>query len=209
MVSGRLSGRIEEVVFTSDVLRGNVLGDPHERPLLVYLPPGYDEGDRRYPTVYVIQGYTGQVPMWQNHIAWRPTFPEAADQLFAAGEAPPCILVFPDAWTRYGGSQFVDSPGTGRYHTYLCDEIVPWVDEHYRTIAHRDHRGIQGKSSGGFGAMITPMLRPDPERSPLTPATPSTSCATSRASGRWLGRCATSTTAPTTRSWTTSAPGRR
>jgi hypothetical protein len=160
-VDGRLSGRIEEVVFTSDVLRGNVLGDPHERPLLVYLPPGYDDDDRRYPTVYVLQGYTGQVPMWQNHIAWRPTFPEAADQLFAAGEAPPCILAFPDAWTRYGGSQFVDSPGTGRYHTYLCDEIVPWVDEHYRTIAHRDHRGIQGKSSGGFGAMITPMLRPD------------------------------------------------
>ncbi|MBV8300992.1 MAG: enterochelin esterase, partial [Candidatus Dormibacteraeota bacterium] len=61
----------------------------------------------------------------------------------------------------YGGSQFVDSPGTGRYHTYLCDEVVTFVDEHYRTIADPAHRGIQGKSSGGFGAMITPMLRPD------------------------------------------------
>src|SRR5690606_18542978 len=55
----------------------------------------------------------------------------------------------------------VDSPGTGRYHTYLCEEVIPWVDDRYRTLAHRDHRGIQGKSSGGFGAMITPMLRPD------------------------------------------------
>lgn len=62
---------------------------------------------------------------------------------------------------RLRGSQFVDSPGTGRYHSYLCDEIVPWVDEHYRTIPDRESRAITGKSSGGFGAMITPMLRPD------------------------------------------------
>ena len=61
----------------------------------------------------------------------------------------------------YGGSQFVDSPGTGRYHSYLCDEIVPFVDAHYRTLAEPPHRGMNGKSSGGFGAMITPMLRPD------------------------------------------------
>ena len=57
--------------------------------------------------------------------------------------------------------QFVDSPGTGRYHTYLCEEVVPFVDRHYRTLPDPGHRGIQGKSSGGFGAMITPMLRPD------------------------------------------------
>jgi S-formylglutathione hydrolase FrmB len=66
-----------------------------------------------------------------------------------------------DCWTSLGGSQYLDSPATGRYHTYLCDEIVPWVDAHYRTLAARDHRGIAGKSSGGYGAMVTPMLRPD------------------------------------------------
>ena len=66
-----------------------------------------------------------------------------------------------DAWTSYGGSQFLDSPGTGNYLTYLCDEVVPFVDERYRTIADRDHRGIAGKSSGGYGAMVVPMLRPE------------------------------------------------
>jgi Putative esterase len=55
----------------------------------------------------------------------------------------------------------VDSPGTGRYHSYLCDEVVPWVDARYRTLDGPGHRAITGKSSGGFGAMITPMLRPD------------------------------------------------
>jgi hypothetical protein len=157
-----LEGRLDRHAITSALLAGNPLGDPAERPLEVYVPPGYDaDGDRRYPSVYVIQGYTGAGPMWHNRSAFRPTFPEAADALFARGEAPPCIVVFVDAWTAYGGSQFVDSPGTGRYHSYLCDEVVPFVDARYRTLDAPAHRGITGKSSGGFGAMITPMLRPD------------------------------------------------
>lgn len=83
------------------------------------------------------------------------------DELFSSGRAPPCIVVFVDAWTRLGGSQYVDSTGTGRYHTYLCDDVVGWVDKRYRTLDDPRHRGISGKSSGGYGAMITPMLRPD------------------------------------------------
>ena len=157
-----LAGRIERHMFTSELLADNPLGDPAQRPLAVYVPPGYDaDTDRRYPSVYVIQGYTGTLAMWDNRTPFRPTFPEAVDALFAADAAPPCVLVFVDAWTAYGGSQFVDSPGTGRYHSYLCDEIVPFVDANYRTLAAAEHRGIAGKSSGGFGAMVTPMLRPD------------------------------------------------
>ncbi|MGZ4649750.1 MAG: alpha/beta hydrolase, partial [Kineosporiaceae bacterium] len=157
-----LVGRIDRHVVSSELLRGNPLGDPSERPLEVYVPPEYDgDPSRRYPSVYVLQGYTGMLPMWHNRTPFRPTFPEAVDQLFAAGETPPCLVVFVDAWTAYGGSQFVDSPGTGRYHSYLCDEVVAYVDKAYRTLARPEHRGVMGKSSGGFGAMITPMLRPD------------------------------------------------
>jgi Putative esterase len=160
--SGQLAGSLNEHVITSEQLRGNPLGDPHERPLWVYTPPGYAaEPDRRYPSVYVIQGYTGHLTMWHNRSPFRQPFIETADAMFAAAKAPPAIVVYVDAWTSYGGSQFVDSPGTGRYHSYLCEEVVSWVDAHYRTAADRDHRAITGKSSGGFGAMITPMLRPD------------------------------------------------
>jgi S-formylglutathione hydrolase FrmB len=160
--SAELAGRLDEHVFDSDLLRDNPLGDPAQRPLWVYVPPGYDDApDRRYPTVYVIQGYTGHLEMWRNRTPYRQPFPETADRVFADGANPPVIVVYVDAWTAYGGSQFVDSPGTGRYHSYLCDEIVPWVDAHYRTMADQGHRAIMGKSSGGFGAMITPMLRPD------------------------------------------------
>src|SRR6266545_2386173 len=151
-----LAGRIDRRTFNSVLLRDNPLGDPHERPLWVYVPPGYDDDPAtRYPAVYVLQGYTGHVSMWANRTAFRQPFPETADAVFAGG-TPGCVLVYVDAWTAYGGSQFVDSPGTGNYHSYLCEEIVPWVDEHYRTIAHRDSRAVAGKSSGGLGAMITP-----------------------------------------------------
>ncbi|MET9225872.1 alpha/beta hydrolase-fold protein [Lentzea sp. NPDC003310] len=157
---GPLAGRLDRRTVESALLRDNPLGDPHERPVWVYVPPGYDSGAERYPAVYVIQGYTGHVAMWANRTPFRQPFLETADAVFAGG-APGCVVVYVDAWTSYGGSQFVDSPGTGRYHSYLCDEVVPWVDAHYRTIPDRESRAIAGKSSGGFGAMITPMLRPD------------------------------------------------
>ena len=157
-----LAGRLDRVAIESEALEGNPLGDPHVRPLWVYLPPGYDDdADRRYPTIYAIQGLTGQVDMWANRPPHRPTVLERVDSLFAQADVPPCVVVYVDCWTSLGGSQFLDSPGTGRYHTYLCEEVVPFVDERYRTASDRNRRGIAGKSSGGYGAMVTPMLRPD------------------------------------------------
>src|ERR671924_85825 len=164
--STELEGRFDEHVVESELLRGNPLGDPHRRPLWVYVPPGYDDDpDRRYPSIYVLQGLTGQLDMWRNRVAFRRNFPELLDEL-----APPCVVVFVDAWTSLGGSQFIDSPGTGRYGSYLCDELVGFVDERYRTLAEPGSRGIMGKSSGGYGAMVTPMLRPDRFRALATHA---------------------------------------
>ena len=156
------AGRLDEHVINSQALSANPLGDPQRRPVYVYTPPGYDdEPDRRYPSVYVIQGLTGQLDMWRNRKFGQHSTLEALDDWFASSPEAPAIVVFVDAWTSIGGSQFLDSPATGRYHTYLCDEIVPFVDGRYRTLDGATHRGIAGKSSGGYGAMVTPMLRPD------------------------------------------------
>jgi S-formylglutathione hydrolase FrmB len=156
------AGRFDDAMVESEALRGNPLGDPHVRPIRVYLPPEYEADEKaRFPSIYVIQGLTGQLDMWRNRVPFRKNFPELADELFATGGAPPAVLVYVDAWTSIGGSQYLDSPGTGRYHTYLCEEVVPWVDGRYRTLPSSEHRGITGKSSGGYGAMVTPMLRPD------------------------------------------------
>jgi Putative esterase len=143
----------QRLEIESDALRGNPLGDPHVRPLHVWSP---EDTSRRYPSVYVIQGFTGMVDAWFNTSAFVDSYAVMIETL-----APDAVVVLVDAFTSIGGSQFVDSPATGRYHAYLCEDVVPFVDERFRTLAAREHRGIQGKSSGGYGAMITPLLRPD------------------------------------------------
>jgi molybdopterin converting factor small subunit len=157
----RLRGRLDELVIESTALRDNRLGDPSVRPLFVYSPPGHADDGAPLPVIYLIQGFTGQIDMWRNRTPYRPTVIELIDELFCDTDVAPCRVAMVDCWTSLGGSQFVDSPGTGRYHTYLCEEVVEFVDSRYPTLAHRDHRAITGKSSGGYGAMITPMLRPD------------------------------------------------
>ena len=137
----------------SEALKGNPLGDPHVRPLHVWVP---DDESRRYPAIYVIQGFTGRVDAWFNISAFVDSFAVEIERL-----APEAVVVLVDAFTAIGGSQFVDSPAVGRYHTYLCEDVVPFVDSRFPTLAAREHRGVQGKSSGGYGAMITPLLRPD------------------------------------------------
>jgi hypothetical protein len=155
-----LAGKLDEQTIESALLCGNPRGDPHVRPIYVYTPPRHDRSAERYPSVYVLQGWTGQIDMWRNRSSLRPTAIELFDELFEQGTSP-AILVFVDAWTSWGGSQYLDSPALSPYHSYLCNEVVPWVDARYRTMPHRDHRAITGKSSGGYGAMVTSMLRPD------------------------------------------------
>jgi hypothetical protein len=157
-----MHGELDRLVIESDVLAANPLGDPSIRPLYVYRPPGVElDHPKALPSVYVIQGYTGQLDMWLGRQPFEPTMIERLDAMFAAGECPDAIVVFVDAWTSFGGSQFLNSTATGRYLDYLCDEIVAFVDGKYPTAADRDHRGLSGKSSGGYGAMVVPMLRPD------------------------------------------------
>jgi Putative esterase len=177
-----LAGALDRLVVDSELLAGNPLGDSSRRPLYVYRPPGVGParaagvagaggagaggggarfGSERVPCVYVIQGYTGQVDMWLARSPLEPTMIERLDAMFAAGECPQAIVVFVDAWTSRGGAQFLNSSSTGRYMDYLCDEVVPFVDQRYPTLAGREHRGLAGKSSGGYGAMVVPMLRPD------------------------------------------------
>ncbi len=157
-----MHGTLDRLVVESELLADNPLGDPARRPLYVYRPPGVEpDHPRPLPSVYVIQGYTGQLDMWFRRDPFEPTVLERIDAMFAAGECPDAIVVFADCWTSYGGSQFLNSSATGRYLDYLCDELVPFVDGRYPTAADRDHRGLTGKSSGGYGAMVVPMLRPD------------------------------------------------
>lgn len=156
-----MRGRIDVVEVRSEVLAGNHLGDPTERELLVYVPPGYDSSGDRYPMVMVLPGFGSNHRSLVAYDIWKPNLVQRFERLLAAGECAPALLVMPDAITRWGGSQFLDSDATGRYQTYLADEIVAEVDRRFRTIPKREARAVVGRSSGGFGALRLGMDRPE------------------------------------------------
>lgn len=149
-----LRGDLRVDFMRSKALAGNPLGDPSERPVAVYVPPGYEEeASLRYPVLYVLHGYTGNVAALLASRPWETNVFQWVDRLVTERRMKPAILVAVDGFTRLGGSQYVDSIHNGNYATYVVEEIVDYVDAHYRTIAREGGRAVLGKSSGGFGAM--------------------------------------------------------
>jgi S-formylglutathione hydrolase FrmB len=108
----------------------------------------------------MLQGFGGRLEEWLAPTPAGTTTIEKLDVMFSTDESPPALIVFVDASTSWGGSQFLNSTSTGRYLDYLCDEVVPFIDATYPTLSAREHRGVSGKSSGGYGAMVLSMLRP-------------------------------------------------
>jgi len=148
--------------FESAALRGNRAGDPHLRRVPVYLPPSYDASPaRRYPVLYLLTGFMGRGRMLLNDSPWTPAIHDRMDGLIASGACKEMILVMPDCFTRYGGSQYLNSSATGCYEDHVIKELVPHIDARYRTLAERAHRGVAGKSSGGYGALTLGMRHPE------------------------------------------------
>lgn len=152
-------GRIERLTIDSAALRGNPLGDPPVRELPVYLPPGYDQG-ARFPVLWNLTGFTGFGAMQLNRAGWGEGLDQRLDRLIGEG-CPPVIMALPDCFTRLGGSQYLDSTATGAYETHLIEELVPAVDRAFRTRPGAAHRGVLGKSSGGYGAIVQAMRHPE------------------------------------------------
>jgi S-formylglutathione hydrolase FrmB len=156
-----LAGSLDQLTVRSQLLDGNPLGDSAVRPLYVYRPPVASAVRDPLPSVYMLQGFGGRLEEWLEPTSSGTTTIERLDAMFCADESPPALIVFVDASTSWGGSQFLNSTSTGRYLDYVCDEVVPFIDARYPTLGVREHRGVSGKSSGGYGAMVLSMLRPE------------------------------------------------
>lgn len=158
----RRTGTVVRTEVASEALRGNPLGDSPVREAVVYLPPGYDAaGDVRHPTVVVLTGFTGRAESPFQLPAFGEALHHRLDRLIAEGKIPPMVVASPDCFTALGGSQYVDSAAVGRYETFVVREFVPWLDRTFRTIPAARHRGVVGKSSGGYGALLLGMKHPD------------------------------------------------
>jgi enterochelin esterase-like enzyme len=141
-------GRVEEGLRFESPLLGRAVG------YAVYLPPGYEEGSRRYPVVYLLHGYT------DSEFAW-VQFGEVdrlAGEAIARGEIPAMIIVMPDAGVTW---YINDAAGKVPYEDMFVREFIPHIDATYRTRADREFRGVAGLSMGGWGALLYAMRHPD------------------------------------------------
>jgi enterochelin esterase-like enzyme len=151
----RLRGRIETFRLESKVLRSNPLGDPSRRDVTVYVPPEYDGQPRkRFPVFVDVVGYLGAGPAHTNWNGFLENVPLRLERLVKKKRMGPVIGVFPDCWTRLGGNQYINSKAVGRYADFLLEEILPEIDQRYRTFGDPKKRTIFGKSSGGYGAIV-------------------------------------------------------
>ena len=154
-------GTIEYLEIKSQALTNNVLGDPVNRSVAIYLPEGYSSSNEEYPLLVDIVGFTGS---GFGHVAWKAfqeTVPQRIDRLKAEGKMGNVIVALPDCFTSLGGNQYIDSAVLGNWAEFLTMEMLSAIQSKYRVKRGRDHRGLFGKSSGGYGAIVHGMLYAD------------------------------------------------
>ncbi|WP_291378711.1 alpha/beta hydrolase-fold protein [Demequina sp.] len=137
--------------FESEQLADNDLGVSPRITVGVLVPNAYFSSDDRFPVLYFLPGYTA--------------YDTAADMPDVLGEAlnatEPMIVVTVTGANELGGGWYTDSTATGNWEQALVTEIVPYIDDHYRTIESPAARGLAGHSMGGYGALTIGMKHAD------------------------------------------------
>ncbi|MBE7182444.1 MAG: alpha/beta fold hydrolase, partial [Terriglobus roseus] len=148
---------VEHIRVHGTWLEGNLEGDAVDRDVIVFLPPSYaKDPSRRYPVVYALHGYSIGAEQWTHEIH----VPRTIEGAFAQG-AKDMIVVLPDAKTVHNGSMYSSSVTTGDFENFIARDLVTYIDAHYRTLAHRESRGLVGHSMGGYGATRIGMKHSD------------------------------------------------
>ena len=144
-------GTLHRLTLDSSVLKDNLLGDPTEREIDVYVPAGHD--GKGLPLLVDLVGFTAGGPAHTNWKNFGENVPERLDRLIGTGAMAPCVVAFPDCFTKLGGNQYINSAAMGRWDDFLREEAVPFVEEKFG-CGGAGRRGCFGKSSGGYGAMV-------------------------------------------------------
>jgi S-formylglutathione hydrolase len=153
------AGKVERVTVHGKALEGNLEGDSPDREVTVYLPPSYQSDQaRRFPVVYLLHGYGGRDDTFTARLA---RLQESGDRLATNPGFSELIVVTPNAYTLHKGSMYSNSVTTGDWERFIAEDLVAYMDSHYRTEADRKSRGLAGHSMGGYGALRIGMKRPD------------------------------------------------
>ncbi|MGB7134708.1 MAG: alpha/beta fold hydrolase, partial [Acidobacteriaceae bacterium] len=156
-VPGAKPVTVEHVKIHGEALEGNLEGDAVDRDVFVFLPPDYNKDKhRRFPVVYALHGFSIGAEQWSHEIH----VPQTIEGAFAQG-AREMIIVLPDSKTLYGGSMYSSSVTTGDFEKFIAQDVVSYIDAHYRTLPNRLSRGLVGHSMGGYGAARIGMKHSD------------------------------------------------
>jgi enterochelin esterase-like enzyme len=146
--------RLSEVTIHSPSIQENLLGDPAERFVSVYLPPSYfSDKKRKYPVVYVLHGNRVQAKSRNILKISNEPILGLMDSLIIEGSIREMILVQPDGRNFYGGCQYANSPVSGNWADFITTELVDYIENNYRTLSTPDSRGLVGSSMGGRGVL--------------------------------------------------------
>jgi S-formylglutathione hydrolase FrmB len=151
------TSRVETKTFLAPSLQNNKGGEEAIRRLSIYLPLGYEKGKQRYPVIYFLHGFAAEDKDMMEWIG----FKNLMDSAIKAGQLRPCILVLPNSMSKYFGSFYTNSSVAGNWADFIGKDVVEYMDKNYRTIAHRNSRGLAGHSMGGNGALKIAMLFAD------------------------------------------------
>ena len=153
----RAASEVRVVTVHSVALEKNLLGDPPDQKLAIYLPAEYSERpNQRFAVVYFLHGFDDTPVPEVGHI-----MQEIIDPLIAAQHIRPFIVVAPNGLNRLHGSFYTNSEVTGNWEDYIARDVVQFVDSHYRTLPNAEARGISGHSMGGYGALSLAFRHPD------------------------------------------------
>ena len=147
-------GRLETFTISSPNIAQNLLGDPGERVVTVYVSEGADEVEGGVPLLVDLVGFTGS---GFSHVGWKcydENVPQRVDRLQAEGRLGPCVVAMPDCFTSLGGNQYINSVAMGRWADFLIEDLIPELESRFPVRPGREHRGCFGKSSGGYGSLI-------------------------------------------------------
>ncbi|WP_458922823.1 alpha/beta hydrolase [Flavitalea antarctica] len=147
------SGKLANFTINAKTLQ-NAGGENKNRNVTVYLPPGYEQGTRRFPVIYYLHGFMGTDSI-------SSSMKMILDRGIAQQKIRPFILVIASHYTLYEGSFYSNSSLTGNWIDFQAKELVEYIDRNFKTLATRDGRGIAGHSMGGYGAIKIGMLFPD------------------------------------------------
>lgn len=160
--SQNLAGSKERITIHSKALEGNLIGDSPDREVSVYLPAGYQVNtEDRYPVLYMLHGFTDRDDLWFGFQPHWINLPAIVDSVIQAGMCRELIVVMPNAYNSFKGSMYSTSVTIGDWETFVTSELVSYIDQHYRTLATRESRGLAGHSMGGYGTIRLAMKYPD------------------------------------------------